>query len=253
MSPFPPISDRIVVRVYEDVDAAARAVADRIVAAIREKPSLVLGLPTGRTPQPVYAELKRRHAAGTVDFARVTTFNLDEFVGVAATQLGSFRRVMQEQFFDTVNVMPERIGFLDGMAADPEDECQRYERAIEAAGGIDLQFLGIGTNGHIGFNEPGDRLMAATHRAELLSVTREANAPLFGGHSARVPRFALTVGIGTILSAREVILVAFGDRKARCIEEMIRGPLTTQLPASFLQLHPRVELFLDRGAASRLT
>jgi glucosamine-6-phosphate deaminase len=159
---------------------------------------------------------------------------------------------MQEQFFAAVNVAQDRIGFLDGMAADLDAECRRYERAIAAAGGIDVQLLGIGTNGHIGFNEPGDGLIASTHRAILHAGTREANAPLFGGDVARVPESALTMGIGTILSAREVILVAFGERKAQCIEQMLRGPVTTQLPASLLQLHPRVELFLDRGAASRL-
>jgi glucosamine-6-phosphate deaminase len=242
----------MLVHVRDDVDAAARDVADRICAAIRQKPSLVLGLPTGRTPQPVYAELRRRHAAGVVDFSQVTTFNLDEFLGLAATAAGSFRREMQEQFFAAVNVAPDRIGFLDGMAADLEAECCRYDRAIAAAGGIDVQLLGIGTNGHIGFNEPGDALIASTHRATLHPGTREANALLFGGDVAQVPQSALTMGIGTILSAREVILVAFGERKAHCIERMVHGPVSTQLPASLLQLHPRVELFLDRGAASRL-
>ena len=241
------------VTVCDDTAVAARAVADRIGAALQRKRSLVLGLPAGRTPQPVYGELKRRHAAAEIDFGQVTTFNLDEFVGIAATHPGSFRRAMQEQFFDAVNVTPERIGFLDGMAADLEGECRRYERQIAAVGGIDLQLLGIGTNGHIGFNEPGDQLIAATHRAELLPATREANAPLFGGDASLVPSSALTIGIGTILSAREVILIAFGERKARCIEQMVRGAVTTHLPASFLQLHPRAELLLDRGAASRLT
>jgi glucosamine-6-phosphate deaminase len=247
------MSDRMTIRVCDDSDGAAHAIADRIGDAIQRKPSLVLGLPTGRTPQPVYAELKRRHVARAIDFAHVSTFNLDEFVGVDRTHPGSFRRVMREQFFDAVNVAAERIGFLDGMAEDLEEECQRYETAIAAAGGIDLQVLGIGTNGHIGFNEPGDRLFATTHRAELLPATRAANAQLFGGDASQVPSQALTVGIGTILAAREVILVAFGERKARCIEQLVRGPLTTQLPASFLQLHPRVALFLDRDAASRLT
>ena len=187
-----------------------------------------------------------------MNFSQVTTFNLDEFIGIDATHPGSFRRAMQEQFLEPVDVAPTRIGFLNGMAADLEGECRRYERAIADAGGIDVQILGIGTNGHIGFNEPGDHLIASTHRAELLPATRDANAPLFGGDASKVPPFALTMGIGTILSARELILIAFGERKARCIEQMVRGPVTTQLPASFLQLHSRVELFLDRDAASRL-
>jgi glucosamine-6-phosphate deaminase len=242
----------MVVRVDEDIDVAARAVADRICEAVQRKPNLVLGLPTGRTSQPLYAELRRRHHTRQVDFSQITTFNLDEFIGIDAMHTGSFRRAMQEQFFEPVNLAPARIGFLNGMAADLVGECRRYERAIADAGGIDIQILGIGTNGHIGFNEPGDHLIASTHRAELLRTTREANAALFGGDPSKVPPFALTMGMGTILSARELILIAFGERKARCVEQMVRGSVTTQLPASFLQLHSRVELFLDRGAASRL-
>jgi glucosamine-6-phosphate deaminase len=242
----------MVIRTHEDVASAARSVADRIIEAAHRKPDLVLGLAAGRTPLPVYAELKRRYAIGDVDFSRVTTFNLDEFAGVNAAHPGSFRRFMEEQFFADVNITPERIGFLDGMATDAEAECRRYEAAIVSAGGIDVQLLGIGTNGHIGFNEPGDQLMATTHQTSLLPATREANAALFGGDASKVPPSALTMGIGTILSARDVILIAFGERKARCIEQMVRGPVTTRLPASFLQLHPRVELSLDPGAASRL-
>jgi glucosamine-6-phosphate deaminase len=243
----------IVVHVRDDVADVAGDVANRLCTAIRKNPDLVLGLPTGRTPEPVYAELRRRHAEGVVDFSRVTTFNLDEFVGVAPGQQGSFRHVMDEQLFAHVNIDPGRIGFLDGLTGNMEDECRRYEMAIGAVGGIDLLLLGIGANGHIGFNEPGEWLIASTHVASLLPATREANAALFGADSSRVPESALTMGIGTILSGREIILIAFGERKARCIEQLVNGPVTTRLPASFLQLHPRVELFLDRRAASRLT
>ena len=242
----------MIVRICNDEDTAACAVADRVCDAVSQKPTLVLGLPTGRTPQRLYAELTRRHLAGKVDFSHVTTFNLDEFIGVDANHPGSFRRVMQEQFLGPVRIAPSRIGFLNGTAADVAGECRRYEQAIAAAGGIDIQLLGIGTNGHIGFNEPGDHVIASTHRAALLPATREANAPLFGGDLSVVPAFALTMGVGTILSARELILMAFGERKARCVEQMVTGPVTTRLPASFLQLHPRVDLFLDSGAASRL-
>jgi glucosamine-6-phosphate deaminase len=243
----------MVVHIHDDIDSAARAAACTIGAAIRRQPNLVLGLATGRTPLPVYAELRRQHAAGHLDFAQVRTFNLDEFVGVDATRPGSFRRVMDEQLFSAVAIPAHHIGFLNGTAADLDAECRRYEAAIAAAGGVDVQLLGIGTNGHIGFNEPGDHLVAATHLASLLPATREANAALFGGKVSDVPASALTMGIGTILAAREVILVAFGDRKAGCIEQMVRGPVTTRLPASFLQLHANVDLFLDRSAASRLT
>lgn len=242
----------MVIHVHEHVDAAAQAVGDRIREAIQHKPNLVLGLATGRTPLPIYAALKQLQAARQIAFSHVTTFNLDEFVGLSATHPGSFRRFMQEQLFGAIDLDPARIGFLDGTAPDPDTECRRYESAIANAGGIDLQLLGIGTNGHVGFNEPGNHLIAATHHASLLPSTREANAALFGGDPMQVPASALTMGIGTILAARRVILVAFGDRKAQCVEQMVRGPITTRLPASFLQLHPRVELFLDRAAAARL-
>jgi glucosamine-6-phosphate deaminase len=159
---------------------------------------------------------------------------------------------MQQHFFGAVDVPPGRIHFLNGMAPDLDAECARYERDIEAAGGLDLQLLGLGANGHIGFNEPGDELMADTHRAVLLAGTRRDNAELFGGDPDRVPREALSMGMGTILKARAVILVATGERKARCIERMIHGAVTTRLPASFLQMHARADVYLDRAAASLL-
>jgi glucosamine-6-phosphate deaminase len=160
---------------------------------------------------------------------------------------------MDEQLFAHVNLQPSHIHFLDGAAADLDAECERYEAAISAAGGIDLQLLGIGSNGHIGFNEPGETLIARTHRVALHDSTRRDNAALFGGESGRVPREALSMGMGTILKAGAIVLIASGERKASCVERTIRGPLTTRLPASFLQTHRRAELFLDRAAASRLT
>jgi glucosamine-6-phosphate deaminase len=209
-------------------------------------------LPTGRTPIATYTELRRMHAHGEADFSRAQTFNLDEFAGVDGNHPGSFRRYMEEHLFRAVGLGGGRVHFLDGAAADPDAECERYEREIEAAGGIDLQLLGIGANGHIGFNEPGDQLAARTHRVTLHEVTRRENAALFGGDPERVPREALSMGMGTILHARCIVLLATGERKARCVERTVRGPLTTRLPASFLQTHRDVELFLDRAAASML-
>ena len=243
----------MIVRVFETPDASARAIAARISDALENKPDLVLGLPTGKSPLPTYAELRRLHAAGTVDFSRARTFNLDEFAGVSAGHPGSFRRFMDAHLFGHVNLVPSRIHFLDGAAHDLDAECERYEAEIESAGGIDLQLLGIGSNGHIGFNEPGDELSARTHRVVLHEVTRRDNAPLFGGDVSQVPREALSMGMATILKAAAIVLIATGERKAACVQRMVRGPLTTRLPASFLQTHRRVELFLDRGAASRLT
>jgi glucosamine-6-phosphate deaminase len=240
------------VRIFDTPETVASAVAERVSDVLAARPSLVLGLPTGRTPIAAYAELRRLHAAGGADFARASTFNLDEFAGIPASHAGSFRTFMDRHLFSAVNLSPARIHFLNGAADDLDAECARYEAAIEAAGGLDLQMLGIGANGHIGFNEPGDELAARTHRVRLADTTRRDNAPLFGGDPANVPREALSMGVGTILKAAEIVLIATGERKAQCVERAVGGPVTTRLPASFLQLHPRVELYLDRAAASRL-
>jgi len=241
------------VKIFDTPAQVASALARRVADALREKPDVVLGLPTGRTPVAMYAELRRLHAAGEVDFGRAVTFNLDEFAGVDASHAGSFRRFMEQHLFAAVNLAPQRIHFLNGAAADLDAECKRYEQEIEATGGIDLQILGIGANGHIGFNEPGDELVSRTHRVTLAETTRRDNAALFRGDPSRVPREALSMGMGTILKAATLILVAMGARKAPCIERTINGPLTPHLPASFLQLHRRAELYLDRDAASLLT
>ena len=240
------------IHTFETAADAAAAVAARISRAIGYAPDLILGLATGRTPVPVYAEMRRLYAERTLDLSRVSTFNLDEFAGIDASHPGSFRRFMAEHLFDHVNVHPSRIHFLDGAAADLSAECDRYEQTIRRAGGISLQLLGIGANGHIGFNEPGDELVSQTHRVVLHDVTRRENAALFGNDPAQVPREALSMGMGTIMKASALVLIATGDRKARCIERVVRGPLTTRLPASFLQMHRHVELYLDRGAASLL-
>ena len=191
-------------------------------------------------------------AAGAVDFSRVTAFAVDEFVGLDRSHQGSFHRFLSEHLLAGVNIPMHQFHSLNGAADDPEAECERYEAAIDRAGGLGLQLLGIGTNGHIGFNEPANELVARTHRITLLETTRRANAALFGGDDARVPREAVTMGIGTILKAETVILIASGAGKAESIERMIRGPITTQVPASFLQTHRRVEVYVDAAAASRL-
>ena len=239
-------------RIFASADEAAEALARRIAGRIGAHPNLVLGLATGRSPVATYAELRRMAAAGEVDFSRVTTFNLDEFAGIDADHPGSFRRFMEQHLFEAVHLDRSRVHFLNGAASDLDAECQRYEAAIEAAGGLDLQLLGIGGNGHIGFNEPGDQLVARTHRVLLHDVTLRDKAGLFGGNPQQVPREALSMGMGTILRARQLVLIATGERKARCIERTVRGPLTTRLPASFLQTHRDVEIFLDAAAASML-
>ena len=238
--------------ILDTADEVARAVGQRVSKALAARPSLVLGLPTGRTPIATYAELRRRHRRGAADFSHAATFNLDEFAGVAPAHPGSFRAFMEQHLFSAVNLAPERIHFLDGAARDLDAECDRYEGEIAAAGGLGLQLLGIGGNGHIGFNEPGPELAARTHRVTLADSTRRDNAALFGGELAQVPREALSMGMGTILKSRAIVLIATGARKARCVELAVNGPITTRLPASFLQLHRDVALYLDRGAAALL-
>jgi len=243
------------IRFFNSAPALARALGASIARALAANPKLVLGLPTGRTPIPLYRELVRLHDAGRADFSRATTFNLDEFLGVSAGDPRSYRAFMQRHLFDHVKMAPRRVHFLDGAVAPGPAvarECDRYEKAIDRAGGIDLQILGLGMNGHIGFNEPARALAARTHCSRLKPATRRANAPLFGNRLAAVPREALSMGMATILHARRIVLVATGASKARCVERMISGPVTPRLPASFLQLHRQVEVWLDRPAASRL-
>jgi glucosamine-6-phosphate deaminase len=233
-------------------DDVASAVARHVADALRTQPRLVLGLPAGRTPVGAYAELGRLHASGMADFAHATTFNVDEFAGIPPSHPGSFKTFMDRHLFRLVNLAPERIQFLDGAAPDLDRECERYETAIEAAGGIGLQLLGIGTNGHIGFNEPADHLQGRTHRVTLAASTRRDNAALFGDNPAEVPAEALSMGMGTILKACSIVLIATGERKAECLERAVRGPISTRVPASFLQVHRAVEIFADREAAARL-
>ena len=240
------------VRVYDDPVVLARTLAAAIARELSRAPALVLGLPTGRTPIPLYRELVRLYRARAVSFRRVTTFNLDEFCGLDGGDPRSYRAFMQRHLFDQVNLPARRIHVLDGTARDVDAECARYERAIARAGGIGLQVLGLGLNGHIGFNEPGRFLIARTHCTRLTPATRRANAALFGGRVGAVPREALSMGMATILRADRIVLVATGASKARSVARMLTGAVTPRLPASFLQLHPRTEVWLDRAAAARL-
>lgn len=230
----------------------ATALGRIVVDTIRRLPTAVLGLPTGRTPLALYAELIRLTQEENVDWSGVRTFNLDEFVGLGGNDPGSYRAFMEERLFRHVNIRPEHVGFLDGRAADLDEECERYERAIHAAGGIDLLVLGIGGNGHIGFNEPADALAARTHRVTLVEPTRAANALWFGGDMSHVPHEALTMGMGTILAARSIVMIATGETKVDAVTAMLHGGVTTRFPASFLQLHPQVSVMLDELLADQL-
>lgn len=239
-------------RVFESEQEAAVACAARVAEAVTSHPSLVLGLPTGRSPLNVYRELVAMHERRALDWSRARTFNLDELLGVSGEDGGSFRAYMERHFFRKVNLSEDRIHFLDGAAPDAEVECARYEAELVAEGGLGLVLLGIGANGHLAFNEPADHLLARCHRTRLSRATREASAMLFGDDPGRVPLEALTLGMGALLQSRRAMLLAFGEGKAEAVKAMVEGPVTPRCPASFLQLHRDVEVWLDRGAASAL-
>jgi len=237
---------------YPSEAALANALAGRLIDLVSRNPALVLGLPTGRTPLALYAELIRLTHDRRVDWSQVRTFNLDEFVGLGAGDAGSYHSFMRDRLFDGLGIALEHIEFLDGRAADLDAECDRYEVALAKAGGMDVLILGIGVNGHIGFNEPASALVAHTHRATLDDRTRAANALWFDGNVNRVPREALTMGMATILSARSIVLIATGEAKSDAVREMLEGGVTTRVPASFLQLHPQATLMFDDMVADEL-
>ena len=237
------------VRVYRTAGEAARAAASIVAGQLQRKPASVLGLPTGRTSLGIYDELVRLHADGIVDFSRAHTFNVDEFTGLRSKDRRSFCTFMEKHLFQRINLPKDHIHFLDGHAADLDAECNAFEREITEAGGMDLLLLGIGANGHIGFNEPGASLHARSHRAKLTTETRRANAALFGGRLTAVPREALTMG--TLLEAAAIVLVATGKSKAQAVRSMFTGRITTTRPASLLQLHRNVEVILDLAAAEK--
>jgi len=238
--------------VFPDAACAIRHAADMVSAAIHAKPSLVLGLATGSTMRPVHAELVARHAAGKLSFAEATTFNLDEYIGLPHTHPGSFARFMAETLFAHTDIKTTRTHLPNGMAPDPDLEAAGYEAQIRAHGEIDLQLLGIGTNGHIGFNEPGSALSSRTRSIALAPSTIAANQAHFD-NPADMPRHAITMGIATITEARACMLLACGATKAQAIADMIDGTLSTDCPASSLQRHPNVTVILDDAAASLLT
>jgi glucosamine-6-phosphate deaminase len=227
---------------------AATKIAARLMARIiREKPAAVLGLATGGTMEPLYREL----VAMKLNWSKLTTFNLDEYVGISPLHPQSYHCYMWEKFFQHVNVSVTNLNLPDGLAKDVPAACLHYEQKIAAAGGIDLQLLGIGTCGHIGFNEPTSSLASRTRIKTLTPQTRKDNARYFENPS-EVPFHVITMGIGTILASRHCLLLAFGKNKARAIAGAVEGPVTSMNPASALQLHPKVTVFLDEEAASEL-
>jgi len=234
-------------------EAAAAELAARLIArAIIEKPSTVLGLATGRTMERVYARLARMRAEEGLDFSRVRTFNLDEYVGLAPGDPNSYRHYMNSHLFRRVNIDISNTHLPDGLAENLVEECRRYESLIAACGGIDLQLLGLGESGHIGFNEPLSALQSRTREKALTPRTLAQNAPLFPS-AADVPRRGITMGVGTILESRRCLLLATGEGKAAILAAAVEGPVTSMISASALQLHPRCQVIVDEAAAGQLT
>lgn len=237
--------------ICRDYDRMSRAAAAMIGGVIGRRKELVLGLATGATPRGLYSRLAEMYARGEISFRQVTTFNLDEYHGLAPDHPQSYRSYMNRHLFDLVDIDREKTFLPDGLAADFRQQCAAYEARIAAAGGLDLQVLGIGGDGHIGFNEPGSSLGSRTRLVVLDQQTVTDNARFFDA-AARVPRYALTMGVGTILEARQLVMLASGANKAAVVARALEGPLTSQVTASALQLHPEVTVFLDEAAAGAL-
>lgn len=240
-------------RIYQeaDYDAMSRRAANIISAEIIRRPDCVLGLATGSTPVGTYQQLVLRNQQGDLSFREVRTVNLDEYKGLPPTHDQSYRYFMQTNLFDHVDILPEHTHVPDGLAEDPTAECSRYDELVCSLGYTDLQLLGIGHNGHIGFNEPCDRFVKETHVVDLTQSTIDANARFFESKND-VPRQALTMGMGCIMSARRILLVASGEDKADAVYNAFCGPITPSCPASILQLHSDVILVADKAALSKL-
>ena len=235
----------------KDYDAMSRRAASVIAGEVVHNPACLLGLATGSTPEGMYAQLVDWYRKGDLDFAAVKTVNLDEYVGLEPTHEQSYRYFMQHHLFDHVNINPANTNVPDGLAADPAAECAWYNQVIRDMGGIDLQVLGVGGNGHIGFNEPGRAFELETHVVNLKEETISANSRFFASRDD-VPRQAMTMGIKSIMMAKKILLMASGEAKAEALRLALTGPVTPEVPASILQLHPYVTLVADKAAASKL-
>lgn len=234
-----------------DAETGCRLGAKVIAKMVRDKPEAVLGLATGRTPMRLYQELIRMHREEDLDFSNVTTFNLDEYVGLSPKHDQSYRYFMEEHFFRHINIDPKRTHIPNGTVPDLHAECHAYEKRIADAGGIDLQLLGLGRNGHIGFNEPTGSLGSRTWIKILSEQTLKDNSEVFGSMDA-MPRHAITMGVGTIMDARRCLLLAFGPAKVRAVLSMIEGSISAMCPGSALQTHPRATVILDESSAAGL-
>lgn len=237
--------------ILPDSQSVSIRAADIFCFVVEQYPDAVLGLATGGTPIGTYQELIRRNQTGQIRFAEATTFNLDEYVGLARTHPQSYWSFMHNNLFSHIDIATDRCYLPSGESDDIQEECHRYEELIEQSGGIDLQILGIGSDGHIGFNEPGSSLASRTRIKALTQRTRQDNARFFGSIDD-VPQLAITMGVGTILEAELIVLLATGESTAEAVKNFIEGPVTSMVPASALQMHPNVIALLDAGAATLL-
>ncbi|NOY09539.1 MAG: glucosamine-6-phosphate deaminase [Spirochaetes bacterium] len=235
----------------EDYNEMSKISAGEIARQVRKKPNSVIGLATGSTPLGTYKELIRLHKEEGLDFSKVITFNLDEYLGLPPAHKESYNFFMWENLFKHININPENVHVPQGMVEDAEEFCEWYEKEIEKAGGIDLQLLGIGSDGHIAFNEPGSSFGSRTRVKTLEEQTIEDNSRFFNSID-EVPHFAITMGVGTILEARKIVLAANGKNKAQVCARFIEGPIDSQITASALQLHPHAVIVLDEAASSQL-
>ena len=231
---------------YEEMSKKA---ANIIASVVTLKPDCMLGLATGSSPIGTYDELVKKYEAGDLDFSEVTTVNLDEYKGLPKENEQSYYYFMHEYLFDKVNINPEKTYLPDGTNLNSEEEAARYEALVQSLGTVDLQLLGLGRNGHIGFNEPSDSFAQVTHCVDLTQSTIDANKRFFASE-ADVPRQAYTMGIGTILQAKKILLVANGEDKAEAVKNTLFGPITPYVPASILQIHPDVTIVADEAALS---
>jgi glucosamine-6-phosphate deaminase len=239
--------------IHKDYDTASRWAAGYVAERINSRDTpFVLGLPTGSSPLGIYRELIELHRGGKLSFARTITFNMDEYVGLDENHPQSYHRFMWDNFFSHIDIKKQNVHILNGMAADLAEECAAYEESIRAAGGIDLFLGGMGVDGHIAFNEPGSSLLSRTRVKTLTTDTRIANARFFGDHAEQVPATALTVGVGTVMDAREVLIIVSGHNKARALRAAVEEGLNHMWTLSCLQMHPRAIIVCDEAATDEL-
>ncbi len=241
----------MLVIIKENYDEMSKEAAKQVAALVRKKPDCVIGFATGSTPLGLYKELIRMHKEEGLDFSKITTFNLDEYVGLPPEHPQSYHYFMWENLFRHINVNPSNVYIPMGMADDIDAFCEWYENKIKEVGGIDLQILGIGANGHIAFNEPGSSLGSRTRIKTLTEKTRQDNARFFSSME-EVPKYAITMGVGTIMEARRLLLLASGTSKAEAIRATVEGPIMAKYPATIVQLHRYATVIIDKDAASKL-